>query len=119
MRLKMIEEAINKIKEEIKKGNKFIQTIGSYVLKNIEVNEAAAKGVNEGKLKLSNIANKITGVAKDKAINGCAIMSDEEVYNMVNEYFGFKNIQLKENPEENKQKVECRGKFNVNIEDLF
>jgi len=91
----MIEKAILKIKEEIKKSNDpYVQVIGNYVLKQIEINiDAAEKIVAEDKTVKKSL-EEVKKVAKGKAKNGCAVMADDEVFKLVDKYYGFKAKQI-------------------------
>lgn len=90
----MIEEAVKKIKEEMEKNKApYIQAIGNYVLTQIEINDKAAKEVVEGKKTLKDALKKVKVKARIKAVDGCAVLSDEEVYKLVSEYYGFEAEQ--------------------------
>ncbi|MBI6052331.1 Cas9 inhibitor AcrIIA9 family protein [Clostridium perfringens] len=92
----MLEKAILKIKEEIEKSKDInTKAIGKYLLTQIETNEATIQAINANKKTLKECAEEIVKFARTKAINGCAILSDEEVYKKVREYFGINVIQDK------------------------
>lgn len=92
----MIEKAKKKIQEEKGKSKDAnIQTIGDYLLKQIEINIDAAEKINNKEKTLSGAFKVVTAKAKKKAVNGCAVLSDEEVYGIVREYFGFEAAQHK------------------------
>ena len=124
----MIEEAVKKIKEEMEKNKApYIQAIGNYVLTQIEVNDKAAKEVVEGKKTLKDALGKVKGKAREKAVDGCAILSDEEVYKRVSEYYGFEveqqnatkivineDVKVKEPVKEEEHK-----NFKVDLKDLL
>lgn len=126
----MLEKAISKIKEEIEK-TKDINTkaIGKYLLTQIETNEEAIKNIYDGKKTLKECSKKVVEVARKKAINGCAILSDEEVYKIVRDYFEIKVIQnkiLQVEVEEIKEDHGIENKpnsskesFNVSLEDFL
>ena len=122
----MIEEAVKKIEEEMKNGDSYIKAIGDYVIKNIGVNIEAAKEINEGKLTLKGAMNDIKKVAKSKAVNGCAVMADEEVFSLVVKYYSFNNIQEKIKIDEDKkdnvvniEEAKAKKKFSVSLDDLL
>lgn len=86
----MIEKAIEKIKEEMEKNKApYIQAIGNYILVQVEINDKAAKEIISGEKTLGKALEKVKGEAKKKAVNGCAVLTDEEVYKQVREYYGF------------------------------
>ena len=93
----MINKAIEKIKAEMeqKKDNAYIQAIGDYLLKQVEINrDAAEKIVNENKT-IETSLKEVEKVARKKAIGGCAVMSDAEVFKIVREYYVFEAVQDK------------------------
>lgn len=93
----MIERAIEKIKREIeqKKDNPYIQAIGDYLLKQVEINrDAAEKICNETKT-IEKSLKEIEKVAREKAVSGCAVLSDNEVFKIVREYYSFEAVQDK------------------------
>lgn len=126
----MLKKAISKIKEEIEK-TKDINTkaIGKYLLTQIETNEEAIKNIYDGKKTLKECSKKVVEVARKKAINGCAILSDEEVYKIVRDYFEIKVIQNKILQVEVEEIKEDHGiinkpnsskeSFNVSLEDFL
>lgn len=85
-----MEQAVNKVKAEMDqaKDNPTIQGIGKYLLQLLEVNPAAAeKVITEGK-NISNAAAAAKSAFQKRAVNGMAMIEDEEVYKEVRKYFG-------------------------------
>lgn len=126
----MLEKVISKIKEEIEKSKDInTKAIGKYLLTQIETNEEAIKNIYDGKKTLKECSKKVVEVARKKAINGCAILSDEEVYKIVRDYFEIKVIQnkiLQVEVEEIKEDHGIENKpnsskesFNVTLEDFL
>lgn len=93
----MIEKAIEKIKKEMgqKRDNAYIQTIGEFLLKQIEINRNAAESINAGSKTIEKSLKEVEAIARKKAVNGCAVMSDNEVFGIVKKYYGFEAIQDK------------------------
>lgn len=135
----MIEETIKKIKEEMEKSKvPYIQAIGNYVINQIEVNGDAAKEVVEGKKTLKGAFEKVMELARKNAtamnifqgaVGGgtrCAVLTDEEVYKQVREYYGFEveqqatkvvineDVNVKEPVKEEEHK-----NFKVDLKDLL
>lgn len=93
----MIERAVEKIKREMeqKKDNSYIQAIGDYLLKQVEINrDAAEKICNETKT-IEKSLKEVEKVARKKAVSGCAVLSDNEVFKIVREYYSFEAVQDK------------------------
>ena len=93
----MIERAIEKIKKEMqeKKDNPNIQSIGDYLLKQVEINrEAAEKICNENK-SIEKCFKEMEKVARTKAQQGSYYMSDNEAFKIIREYYQFEAVQDK------------------------
>lgn len=93
----MIERAIERIKREMKqkKDNSYIQAIGDYLLKQVEINRDAAEKICNGTKTIEKSLKEIEKVAKKKAVAGCAVLSDSEVFKIVREYYQFEAVQDK------------------------
>ena len=98
----MIEKAIEKIKSEMQENKAmYIQVVGEYLLKQIEINKNAAESiVKEGK----TIAGAVLQIASESKKNvedgpgknmkiGC--VTDAEGFEIVRKYFGFEAVQNK------------------------
>ncbi|WP_075809597.1 Cas9 inhibitor AcrIIA9 family protein [Clostridium perfringens] len=125
----MLEKVISKIKEEIEKSNdKQTKVIGKYLLTQIETNEETIQAINAGEKNLKKCMEEVVRFARTQAVNGCAILSDEEVYKKVREYFGIKVIQdkmLEVEIDEIKEKHNIKNQgndeviFQANLEDFL
>ena len=93
----MIQKAIEKIRMEMdqKKDNSYIQAIGEMLLKHIEINRGAAEKIVKESKTIASSLKEVEAIAKKKAIGGCAVLSDNEVYGIVREYYGFEAVQDK------------------------
>lgn len=93
----MIERAIERIKREMKqkKDNSYIQGIGDYLLKQVEINRDAAEKICNGTKTIEKSLKEVEKVAKKKAVAGCAVLSDSEVFKIVREYYQFEAVQDK------------------------
>lgn len=93
----MIEKAIEKIKAEMerKKNNSYIQAIGDFLLKQVEINRDAAEKIASGDKTIEKSLKEVEKVAKTKVVNGCAVMADSEVFGVVKKYYNFEAVQDK------------------------
>lgn len=93
----MIERAIKKIKSEMeqKKNNLYIQAIGDYLLKQVEINRNTAEKICNEKKSIEKSLKEVEKVARKKAVAGCAVLSDNEVFKIVREYYQFEAVQDK------------------------
>lgn len=93
----MIERAIEKLKKEMesKKENSYIQAIGDYLLKQVEINRNAAEKICNEKKSIEKSLKEVEKVARNKAVAGCAVLSDSEVFKIIREYYQFEAVQDK------------------------
>lgn len=93
----MIERAIERIKREMKQknDNSYIQAIGDYLLKQVEINRDAAEKICNGTKTIEKSLKEVEKIAKKKAVAGCAVLSDSEVFKIVREYYQFEAVQDK------------------------
>ncbi len=89
-----IENAIEKLNNEIQKKPQDLYTalVGEHLIDCITTETAAEKVLEKGKT-LEEALKKIRGNAKEKAVGGCAVIADEEVYKWAREYFGLEAIE--------------------------
>ena len=93
----MIERLFERIKREMKqkKDNSYIQAIGDYLLKQVEINRDAAEKICNGTKTIEKSLKEVEKVAKKKSVAGCAVLSDSEVFKIVREYYQFEAVQDK------------------------
>lgn len=132
----MIEKAIAKIKAEMEanKDNGNVQVIGDFLLKQIEINKAAATGILQEEktiLKsLEEMQKEALAKVKKKTGTQCVAMDPVEGFKIVMKYFSFEAVQDKilevevnEIKETNDIKSEEVNKkdvsFDVNLEDIL
>lgn len=128
----MIEKAIKKIKAEMEKDKaSHIQVVGNYLLKQIEINKAAANAIVKDGKTIKGSVEKMRKEAQKKAVGGCGILTDAEGFEIVRKYFEFEavqdemiGVQVHEIKEEIKAPIEVKTKekeveFKVDIDSLF
>ena len=114
---KIIEQAIEKVKEEMK--NSSLKIIGEYVLKHLEVNKNAAKNIVEGKKNLKGSIDAMRREAEKVKVGNMAILTEEEGFKIVDKYFGFVGVQEEmEVREAPKEELKTKKKFSMGLEDL-
>ena len=84
----MIDKAIAKITDEMMKINTPLAQGIEEHLTGICKNEMVAQKLLDPEKKLADICKEVTGVAKDRAKNGVAYIPPDEVFRMVDEYYG-------------------------------
>lgn len=91
---KVIEQAIEKIKQEMgKENNAYITYIGNYVIENIEINKPTAEKIVKGSKTISGSLKKVQSEARKIAQNGVAMLAEREVLSIVAKYFEFEGVQ--------------------------
>ena len=85
----MIQKAIIKINTEMQKApnDKYLEAVGHHVI-DACTTEANAKAVMNEKKTLAGAMAEVKGAARKMATNGVAIMADDDVYAIVDKYFG-------------------------------
>lgn len=83
-----MEEAIKRINEEMQKtpDNLYIEIIGHYVIDNIKDDETAESTKDKT---LAKAMENIKSYAKKKVQDGCAVVKDKEIFDVIDKYFGF------------------------------
>ena len=85
----MIQQAIVKINAEMQKApnDKQLEAIGHHVIDAITT-EANAQAVLDEKKTLNGARTEVRSAAQKQAVNGMAMIASDEVYAMVDKYFG-------------------------------
>lgn len=112
----MLDKAIEKLKEEIdkNKNNFYIQVVGEFLLQHLDSNpQDAEKVLTEGKTILKSL-NEMKKEAEKKKVGNCAVLTDQEGFNVVLKYFGI-NAAATEPP----IVKDANTDFNLKFEDLL
>lgn len=130
----MLEKTIAKIKREMNKGKKnlYIQVIGDYLLKQIELNKEAMKKICSENNSIEKSIKEIEKIARENSINGSLVISENGIFKIIREYYNFEAIQEKfielemdeilQELEEEESNVKINSEsetFNFNIDDYF
>ena len=103
----MIEKAIEKIKEEIEENkNSYTEIIGNYVIQHIEINQQTTEAIIKEALKVKQ--------------GDIAILTDEQAFKIIRDYFGFENVQQNiYSSAEPKEAKATDDDFNVSLNDFI
>ena len=106
-------ERIKKLSQEQKDAN--IKKVAEYLMKREDLD---GKFLNEEK-NLIDMWNYIKKQAKEKAVNGCAVIEDEEVYGLAVHYFDETNeaLGIKTSKKETKQVAKTEENASKNKQD--
>ena len=92
----MIEQAIAKINEEMQKdpSNSYLEIIGQHVIDQCG-NENVANAVMNEKKTLAGAMKEVMTVAKTKTHGNYAVLTDDEVFEIVEKYFKIEKQETK------------------------
>ena len=92
------------MKTKLKASNAYEQAVLDYI-ENIDAPELIEK-INAGDKGLSDCMSYVKSQARSKAVNGCAILTDQEVFGMAVHYFEEDSIKKGATPSAPKAKTE-------------
>lgn len=87
----MLGQAISKLKDEMKKEKaSFVQIVGQFLLAHVEADPASAEKILvEGK-SIKGSLDAMRKEAKKQMVDNCAVLSDQEGFAVVLQYFAIK-----------------------------
>lgn len=125
----MLDKAIEKIQKEIEKGEGNVKKIGKFILDYLADHPGDAEEILNNNKSIRGSIAAIEAEVKKLAINGCAMVEDEEVYRLALKYYGIneelseivKCMKKERSTSEQKPAIESKEKkpFGLNLEDLF
>jgi len=86
----MLNKAIEKIKAEMdkNKNNSYIQVVGEFLLQHLQDNPSNSEKVVQVGKTIGQSLNEMKKAAEKKKVGNCAVLSDQEGFKVVLEYFG-------------------------------
>lgn len=126
----MVEEAVRKIEEEMKSvNNDYVRVIGEFLIKQLEINPEAAESILNQDKSIMNSLNAMRKLAEKKKIGNMAVLTPEEGFKVVSDYFGIgSTVSLKQDynlkcDEVKKQPIEHKEEnnieFDIDLEDYI
>ncbi|PTY89743.1 Cas9 inhibitor AcrIIA9 family protein [Heyndrickxia sporothermodurans] len=111
--------AIEKLQNEMNKNKEdgYIQTIGQFLIQQIEKIESAAESILVADKTVKKSLEFMKDEAKKKAVNGFAMFTPDEGFALVLKYFDIK-VELIEVPEVNVP-VKKASRFDVKLDDFL
>ncbi len=94
-KIEMLHDVINALEAECKKHNNdpMYETISNYIVQKCEANsqtlEKMKKAIDEKK-NIAGAIGKMRDLAKKRSVGGCGVLTPEEGYSIVDNYFGIK-----------------------------
>lgn len=86
----MLNKAIEKLKTEIdgNKNNPYIQVVGEFLLQHLHDNPSSAEKITQEVKTIGKSLDEMEKAAKKKKVGNCAVLTDQEGFKAVLEYFG-------------------------------
>lgn len=96
----LIQKAIDKIDKDMEK-NQALKPFAQYIIDTLIVSDNAAEKILDEKKTLTDCYSAITQKARKLALGGCAVLDNETVYDWIREYFGFTELPVSTQAENN------------------
>ncbi|OMF10468.1 hypothetical protein BK129_01620 [Paenibacillus amylolyticus] len=112
-----VEEAIAKLKAEMDGTgtNAYIKLIGDFLIKHIQANPGSAEQVMAADKTIAKSLLAMQAEAKKKAVGGMAMLTDEEGFAIVLNYFGLQGAPAAAPPPEEPK----AARFDVKLDDFL
>ena len=94
----MLNRAIEKLENEISASNKYVQVIGQFLLEHIQAHPEAAEKILAEDKTIKGSLQHMKNEARKQAIEGAAILTDEEGFTIVLSYFGIEGPPVTAQP---------------------
>lgn len=120
-----VQKAIEKLRAEMDKNKKdgFVEVIGGFLIKTVQDSPEASEKILAKDKTISGSISEMAKEARKKSINGHAMLSDQEGFQIVLKYFGITAAApevnkpvLKEEPKEEESKA---ADFNYSLDDFL
>lgn len=118
----MINQAIEKIKSEMEENkNPYTEIIGNYVIQHIEINPQSAEPIVSEEKTLAGSLEEMKKEALKVKQGDVAILTDEQGFKIIRDYFGFENVQQNiYSSAEAKEEIKATDDdFNVSLNDFI
>ncbi|MBM6385659.1 MAG: hypothetical protein JSY10_17000 [Paenibacillus sp.] len=112
-----MEDAITKLKTEMegKGSNTYIKLIGEFLIKHLQANPGSVDQILSADKTIAKSLLAMQAEAKKKSVGGMAMLTDEEGFAVVLNYFGLQGL-----PAVSPQPVEQKSaRFDVKLDDFL
>lgn len=119
----MLLEAIQKLRTEMEQSpnNPYVHVVGDYLLKHLnETPQDAEKILNPDK-SITKSLDEMRNVAAKKKVGNCAVLTDQEGFDIVLKYFGIngKPVPKTDNESVLAAPIKQSPSFEIKLEDLL
>ena len=93
----MLEKALDKIEAEMMKNsdNHMMVSINDYLVEICKKSPVAAEKIANSEKTMKGAIAHLTAYAKKKAVSGCAVIKDDEAFNVICDYYKISDIEEK------------------------
>lgn len=85
----MKNQAIAKLKNEMEKDkNPYVQIVGGFLINHLETNPESAEKILNADKTIGKSLNEMRKAAEKKKVGNCAVLTDQEGFEIVLKYFG-------------------------------
>ncbi len=115
----MLTKALAKLRSETDQNinNPYIQVVGGFLIQYLESNPAAAEKILATDKSISESLDEMRKAAEKKKVRNCAVLTDQEGFNIVLKYFGITELVLAPSSPAIEQK--SSDNFNISLEELM
>jgi hypothetical protein len=116
-----METAIKKLETEISStpNNQYVKLIGEFLIGHVKSNPAEAAKIMAEDKTIAKSLEAMKNEAKKKAVNGMAMLTDEEGFAIVLKYFEIGGEPTKESIKSISKREEESSGFDVTLDDLL
>lgn len=120
----MLEQAIQKINNEMKNNNPYVLAVGGFLLPYLNKHPEAAEKIMNNDKTIAKSLDEMRKAAKKKKIGNCAVLTDQEGFEVVLKYFGIEDpVNIPSTPATEPKPDPVPEKkstgFNIKLEDLL
>lgn len=119
----MLAEAISKIKAEMEQNNNnsYVQVVGNFLLQHLDGNPQDAEKIMVTEKTIVKSLDDMRKVAEKKRVDNCAVLTDQEGFEIVLGYFGMngKPAPIVHNAPVPEAPLKHSPGFDVKLEDLL
>lgn len=123
----MITDAITKLKTEMEqsKSNTYIQIVGTFLVNYLNANPEQAEKISNPDKTIAKSLNEMSKEAAKKKVGNCAVLTDQEGFEIVLKYFDIDTNIIKNvtEPAQNvikpPESVTKNIEFDIKLEDLI
>ncbi|HCF71976.1 MAG TPA: hypothetical protein DER33_10420 [Syntrophomonas sp.] len=120
----MLNQAIKKLKAEMEKdSNSYVQVVGGFLLQHLQSNPESAEKILADDKSIAKSLDAMRKAAEKKKVGSCAVLTDQEGFEIVLKYFGIEHAKIAPSVELTPPAQKAEGPsivdFDIRLEDLL